>query len=83
MEGIEKPHMDQYKEIINDWNQGMEVEKHAFLILAVVGGEWSASCPGHLVSRERAPGTFWIGGWVGPSVGMYTLVAKEKNPCPC
>jgi hypothetical protein len=28
-------------------------------------GEWSASCPGCFTTRERAPGTQWIGGWVG------------------
>jgi len=31
------------------------------LTLALDGGEWSA-----LHTRERAPGTHWIGGWVGP-----------------
>jgi len=30
------------------------------------GGEWSASRPRHFTPRERAPGTHWIGGWVGP-----------------
>jgi hypothetical protein len=26
--------------------------------------EWSASCPGHFTTGERAPGISWIGGWV-------------------
>jgi len=33
---------------------------------ALDGGEWSASRPGRFTPRERAPGTRWIGGWVGP-----------------
>jgi hypothetical protein len=32
---------------------------------AIDGGEWSASRPGRFTHRERAPGTHWIGGWVG------------------
>jgi hypothetical protein len=37
------------------------------LTLALDGGEWSASHPGCFTPKERAPGTHWIGGWVGPS----------------
>jgi len=29
-------------------------------------GEWSASRPGRFTTRERAPVTHRIGGWVGP-----------------
>jgi hypothetical protein len=36
------------------------------LTSALDGGEWSASCPGRFTPKERAPGTHWIGGWVGP-----------------
>jgi hypothetical protein len=36
------------------------------LTLALDGGEWSASCPSCFTPRERAPGTHWIGGQVGP-----------------
>jgi hypothetical protein len=36
------------------------------LTSALDGGEWSASHPGRFTPRERAPGTHWIGGWVGP-----------------
>jgi hypothetical protein len=28
------------------------------------GGEWSVSLPGRFTSREKAPGTHWIGVWV-------------------
>jgi hypothetical protein len=34
------------------------------LTSALDGGEWSASHPGRFTSRERAPGTHWLGGWV-------------------
>jgi hypothetical protein len=51
---------------------GVEVYLHMFLIFALDGGEWSASCP-----RERAPGFHWIGGWMGPSAGL-DAVAKRK-----
>jgi len=41
----------------------------------------SASCPGRFTSRERAPGTHWIGGCVGPTAGL-TTVSKRKIPSP-
>jgi hypothetical protein len=44
-------------------------------------GEWSTSRPGHFTPRERAPGTHWIGGWVGPTVGLDAVV-KRKIPSP-
>jgi len=34
------------------------------LTSALEGGKWSALRPG------RAPGTNWIGGWVGPRAGL-------------
>jgi len=39
-----------------------------------VSGQLSASRPGHFTPRERAPGTHWIGGWVGPSAGLDAVV---------
>jgi hypothetical protein len=36
------------------------------LTWALDGGEWSASRSSLFTLRERAPGTHWIGGWVGP-----------------
>jgi hypothetical protein len=45
---------------------GVEERLHAFLTSALDGGEWSASSPDRFTLRERAPGTHWIGGWVGP-----------------
>jgi hypothetical protein len=51
------------------------------LTSALVGGEWSASCSGLFTPRERAPGTHWIGGWVGPRA-VLDAVVKRKIPSP-
>jgi hypothetical protein len=62
-------------------NWGSDVYLHAYLTLASDGGEWSASRLGRFTPRERAPGTHWIGGCVGPRVGQDT-VTKRKIPSP-
>jgi hypothetical protein len=49
---------------------GVDVQIHIFLTSALVGGEWSPSCPGCFSPGGRAPGTRWIGGWVGPGAGL-------------
>jgi hypothetical protein len=36
------------------------------LTSALDGSEWSASHTGRFIPKEKAPGTHWIGGWVGP-----------------
>jgi hypothetical protein len=43
--------------------------------------EWSASRPGRITPKERAPGTHWIGGWVGPRA-VLDAVMKRKIPSP-
>jgi hypothetical protein len=48
-------------------------------ISALDGGEWSASPPGRITPKERAPGTHWIGGWVGP-IAVLVAVVKRKIP---
>jgi hypothetical protein len=48
---------------------------------ALDGGEWSASRPGRFTSGDRAPGTHWIGGWMGSRAGL-DAVTKRENPCP-
>jgi hypothetical protein len=52
---------------------------HAFLTSAQDGEEWSASLAGSLAPRERAPGTHWIGGWVGLRARLDAVV-KRKIP---
>jgi hypothetical protein len=49
---------------------GVDSYTQVFLILALVGGEWSASRPGHFNPWERAPFTHWIGCWVGPRADL-------------
>jgi hypothetical protein len=66
----------------------MDVEIHIFLTSALVGGEWSASRPGRFTSGEIAPGTHWIGGWLGSREGLndvekrkfLTLTGLELRP---
>jgi hypothetical protein len=48
---------------------------------ALDGGEWSASRPCRFTPKERAPGTHWIGGWVGPRA-VLDAVVKRKRPSP-
>jgi hypothetical protein len=40
-----------------------------FLTLALDGGEWSTSHSSRF-TLEGAPGTHWIGGWVGPKASL-------------
>jgi hypothetical protein len=56
---------------------GVNVQIHVFLTLALVGGELSAARPGRFTPGERAPGTHWKGGWVGPRAGLDD-VEKRK-----
>jgi hypothetical protein len=37
--------------------------------------------PATLPPGERAPGTYWLGGWVGPRAVLDTVV-KRKIPSP-
>jgi hypothetical protein len=48
---------------------GADVQIHV-LTSALVGGEWSASRLGHFPPGERAPGTLWIVGWMGPRTSL-------------
>jgi hypothetical protein len=58
---------------------GVAVQFHAFLTSALDGGEWSASGTGRFISRERAPVTYRMGGWVGPRA-VLDAVVKRKIP---
>jgi hypothetical protein len=58
---------------------GTEVWFHAFLILVLNGGQWSASCP-----RERTSGTHWIGDWEDCRTNLDSMVEGKKSlPCSC
>jgi hypothetical protein len=52
-----------------------------FLTSALDGGERSASRPCRFIPEGRAPGTHWIGGWVGPRAGL-DAVKHRKISCP-
>jgi hypothetical protein len=52
---------------------GVDVRTHVFLTSALLGGEWWASRPGRFTPGERGPSTHWIGGWVGPRVGLDNM----------
>jgi hypothetical protein len=52
---------------------------HAFLTSALHGGKWSASRPGRFTPKENVPYIQRIGGWVGPGIGLETVV-KRKIP---
>jgi hypothetical protein len=49
---------------MGEWKQ-----LHTFLTSALDGSEWSASHP-----SRKEPGTHWIGGWVGPRVGLDDVI---------
>jgi hypothetical protein len=44
-----------------------------FLTSALEGGEWSDSRPCRFNAGKSAPGTHWIGGWVGPRAGLDAM----------
>jgi hypothetical protein len=52
------------------------------LTSALVEGERSATRPGRFTFGERAPGTHWIGGWVGLRTGLDDVEKKEFLPLP-
>jgi hypothetical protein len=43
----------------------------------LVGREWSASRAASLTPAEGAPGTHWLGGWVGPRTGLDDLERRK------
>jgi hypothetical protein len=44
---------------------------------AYCGSGGIASRPGRFTTRERAPGTHWIGSWVGPRAGLDAVVKRK------
>jgi hypothetical protein len=50
--------------------EGVDVQIQVFLIVALVGGEWSASRPGRFNPGERADHNHWKGGCVSPRAGL-------------
>jgi hypothetical protein len=51
---------------------------HIFLTVALDGGEWWASSPGHFTLWERTPFSQWIGGWWSTEL-VWTLWRRQKS----
>jgi hypothetical protein len=60
---------------------GVDVKIHIFLTSALAGGEWPASRLGHFTPEERAPGTHWIGGWMGTQNRSGRRGEEKINVC--
>jgi hypothetical protein len=52
------------------------------LTSALVRGEWSASCPCRFNPGERAPGTHWLGGWMGLRSGLHNVKKRKFLTLP-
>jgi hypothetical protein len=52
----------------------------SFIISALDGGEWSASCPWHFTLGIEPPSTHCIGGWVGSRAGLDSM--EKRKSCP-
>jgi hypothetical protein len=61
---------------------GVEVKIHVFLTSALAAGEWSASRSCRYTPGEIAPGTHWIGGWVGPRAGLDDVETRKFLTLP-
>jgi hypothetical protein len=59
---------------------GVDVWTRIFLTSALVVGEWAASHPDRVTPGERATGTHWIGGWVGPRAGLDKVEKRKFLP---
>jgi hypothetical protein len=57
--------------------EGVEMWLHAFVTLALDGGELLSLHPGCCTPEEKGAVTQWIEGWVGPIADM-DAVAKKK-----
>jgi hypothetical protein len=49
---------------------------------ALAGGDWSISRPGRFTPVERASGTHWIGGWVGPRASLEDVKNRKFLTLP-
>jgi hypothetical protein len=60
----------------------VDVYIHVFLTSVLDGDKWSASRRSCLIPGERAPGTHWIGGWVGPRAGLGNVEERKFLTLP-
>jgi hypothetical protein len=61
---------------------GVDVYIRICLTSALIVGEWSASRLGRFTPGERAPGTHWTGGWVGPRAGLNDVRNRKLLTLP-
>jgi hypothetical protein len=61
------------------WGSG--VRAPSFLTLVLDWSKWLASRPCYFIPKERAPGSHWIGGWVGPRLGLDAAETRTKLHC--
>jgi hypothetical protein len=63
-------------------NGVVDIEIHIVLTSALAGGEWSPSYPCRFTPGERAPGTHWIGGWMGARAGLDDVEKRQFLTLP-
>jgi hypothetical protein len=54
----------------------VDKQNRVLTISTLVGAEWSASCPGHFILKERTPNTHWLGDWMDPRTSLNYVEAK-------
>jgi hypothetical protein len=64
-----------HEDVLGEWRYS---STH-FLTSALDRGEWSASRHGRFTPRKGAPGTHWIGGWVGPRAVLDSVVSNQMH----
>jgi hypothetical protein len=57
-----------------------QVNLHAFSILALDGGDWSASRSGLCTHEEKPPSSLWKGEWLSSKRGLDSA-AKKNEVC--
>jgi hypothetical protein len=62
--------------------RGVDIEINISLTSALVGGDWSASRPGHFTPGERASRTHRIRGWVDPTAGLDDVEKRKFMTAP-
>jgi hypothetical protein len=61
------------------WSGGIAPQ---FLTSTLDGGEWSASLSGRFTPGDRDPGTYCIGGWMGPRSSLNAMEDTKLLPMP-